>query len=149
MLYMVLQFLGQSFAWLVTLCQNNGCLYDITTNRVWCSSYSTLYNCRMCNQCTFDFKRPNAIAGALDDIVISADKPEVSVFVAPCGIAGMIEAVMPAGFSLCLSAIVSAEETDGSTFFCVDDDFADFAGLCFVAVSINYAHIILRVGKPH
>ena len=43
----------------------------------------------------FDFERADAVAGGLDDVVDASDVPEVTVFVTPCGVAGVVVAVVP------------------------------------------------------
>ena len=81
MLYMVLQFLSQSIARGITLCQNDGCFYNLTTDGIRCCCDCALQNGRVFDQCTFYFKWPNSIARALDYIIVSANKPIIAVFI--------------------------------------------------------------------
>lgn len=49
----------------------------------------------MGHQRTLYLKRADAVARRLDDIVLAADKPVIAVLVAPCHVAGVVDAVVP------------------------------------------------------
>ena len=83
MLYMVLQLLGQLRAGSIALCQDDGCLYYLSTDGIRCGSDGAFYNCRMLDQSTFNLKGSDPVAGALDDIIVSANEPVVAVGITP------------------------------------------------------------------
>ena len=75
----------------------------------------------------FDLERPDAVTGRLDDIVCSADIEEVAVFIAPCGVAGVIYAAAPRFAGLLFVAVIAHEEAAGRVLIGTDDNFARFA----------------------
>ena len=91
----VLYLLDKLFARLIALCEHDGRLDDLTSVGVRQSGDGALEHRRMLHQRTLDLKRAYAVAGALDNVVVSADEPIVAVAVAPCGVAGMIHAAAP------------------------------------------------------
>ena len=59
-------------------------------------------------------ERTDSVARTLDNVIVSADEPEIAVFVAVCLIAGVIEPVHE-GFAVCLLIVeIFDNETDRS-----------------------------------
>ena len=117
MLYVVLQFLGQLRTGGIALCQNNGCLDNLSTDGIRCSGDGTLNDCRMLDEGTFYLERADAVAGALDNIVIASYEPIVAVLVTFEHIVGAVAAA--AQNLLCHFGVlvVSHKQTGGPCFF--------------------------------
>ena len=73
-LYVVLQFLGQLRTGGIALCQNNGCLDNLSADGIRCSGDGAFNDCRMLDEGAFYLERADAVAGALDNIVIPTNE---------------------------------------------------------------------------
>ena len=74
--------------------KHNTRLNDLTTDFIRGGGYAAFEYIRQFHNHVLNFKRPDAIAGALDHIVLPADIPVVPVLIPPGKIAGMIKAVL-------------------------------------------------------
>ena len=79
LLYVVLKFLCKLRRRRIALCKNYCCLYDLSAYRIRSTCDSRFNYRRMSEQCALDLKRSDTITGALDNIVISADKPVIAL----------------------------------------------------------------------
>ena len=100
----------------------------MSTDFIRYTGNSTFYYSRMCHQCTFYFERADTVTGTLDDIVGTSYKPEVSVFVFPGYITGIIDAVMPCFACTFCIPIVFFEESEWFSLICTDNDLSLFTG---------------------
>ena len=82
-------------------------------------------------------------------IVCSADIEEVAVFVAPCGVAGVIYAAAPRFAGLLFVAVIAHEEAAGRALIGTDDDLARFADRRRRAVRQNEVDIVKRARDAH
>ena len=103
----------------------------------------------MRHQRAFYFERADTITGTFDNIVRTAYKPEITVFIFPGNVTGVVDTVMPSFASTFRITIVLFEETDGFTFAGADYDlslFSGFNGTTFVVYQVN---VILRIRQSH
>ena len=68
-------------------------LDDLADHGIGLADHSGLRDGRMLHQRALDLERPDQVPGGLDDVVGTADEPEVAVGVAPGEIAGQVPAV--------------------------------------------------------
>ena len=59
--------------------ENDGCLDDLSTDRIRSGGDGAFQNAWMLHEGGFDFEGGDAVAGTFDNIVIAADEPNVSV----------------------------------------------------------------------
>lgn len=89
------------------------------------------------------------MTGDIEDIVESADDPEVAVVIPTCAVSGEVEALffvlVPVGFD---EAFVIAPEgaQHGRPWF-ADDEFAAFVGRGFIACFIDDGGVDSEAGK--
>ena len=97
-----------------------------------------------------DLGRPNAVAGALDDVVVAAHIPQVVVLVTPCGVAGVIPTVVDGLGGLLGVAIVTHHDARRRILLVVADaDFARLAVLAKGVVVTQHADVIERHDLAH
>ena len=113
MLDMVLQFLdeGISGLCLVFIGKHHGGLDNHSAYFVRNACHGTFHNSRVGHQGTFHFKRPDAVAARLDNVIGSAHKPVVAVFVTPCQVASVVVAIVPCLMRLFGVAVVAFEQS--------------------------------------
>ena len=90
MFHVVLQLLGERRRALVALGEHDGRLDDLPADRVRRAGDRALDDGRMLEHGGFHLKRPDAVAGALDDVVVAADKPVIPLAVAPRHVARIV-----------------------------------------------------------
>ena len=103
----------------------------------------------MLHQRALDLERTDAVAGALDNIVVSADEPIVAVAVAPCGVAGVIISELEALLHRGIVFPVVAEESGRMTLIDPDADRTDHTVLALLAVFVEKSDIIAGCGLAH
>ena len=74
--------------------EHNKRLDNLTAYDIRCSDNCCFLHCRVLNECTFHLKRPDPVAGTLDDIIVPADEPEVAILIAVCLISGVVESIL-------------------------------------------------------
>ena len=75
--------------------QHDGGFDNLPADFVWYAGDGAFNHGGMGHQRTLYLKRADAVARRLDDIVLAADKPVIAVLVAPCHVAGVVDAVVP------------------------------------------------------
>ena len=98
----VLDLFDQRIGGLGIFGQHDKCLDHLTADRIRCTDNGTFQNIGQLHDDRFDFKRSDTVAAGLDQIIPSADVPEVSILIFPCGISGVIDAVFPTFMGLFL-----------------------------------------------
>ena len=103
MLHVVLQLFDKGIACLTLIVagKDNGCLYHLPADFIGHTGDGAFHYGRMGHQGAFHLKGADAVTGTLDDIVGTAYKPKVTVFIFPSNIARVIDTVVP-----CLAARV-------------------------------------------
>ena len=87
---MVLQFLFQLLAGAVPGGQDNGGLDHLAPDGVGGRRNGAFHYRRMLQEGAFHLKGPDAVAGALDDVVVAADEPVIPVGIPPGHVAGVV-----------------------------------------------------------
>lgn len=146
---MVLYLLDKLVARLIALGEDNGRLDDLSSVGMRQSGDCALEHGRMLHQRTFDLERSDAVAGALDNIVVSADEPIVAVAVAPCGVAGVIIAELEALLHRGVVFPVVPKKSGRMTLIDPDADRTDHTVLALLAVFVEKSDIIAGCGLAH
>ena len=146
----ILNFLFQLFARRSSLGQHDGCLHDLTARLVRHAGDGAFKHVRKLHDHALNLKRADAVARGLDDVIDAADIPVIAVLVAPGGVAGVVQAVVPRFGGLLLITVVAGEQAaDGGIAVGADDDLARLADRHAFAVLVDDVHVILRVGPAH
>ena len=146
---MVLYLLDKLVARLIAHGEDNCRLDDLASVRMRQSGDCALEHGRMLHQRTFDLERSDAVAGALDNIVVSADVPVVAVAVAPCGVAGVIISELESLLHRGIVFPVVAEKSGRMTLIDPDADRTDHTVLALLAVFVEQSDIIAGCGLAH
>ena len=149
LLNVLLDFLFQFIRTLRTLYKNDRSLYDLTSYGIGSSAYAAFQNIGEFHDNAFDLERPDTIARRLDNVVNSADIPVIAVLVFPCGIARMVDVVVPCFFGLFVVVVVTEEKSGRRIFISADNDLARFAGFNGISVGIDYIYIVLNIWLAH
>ena len=94
MLHPCLQLAGQLVGALKAIGKHDRRLDGEATNGIGHAGDSALAHRLVLEQLAFDLEGPDAVARRLDDVVVSADVPEVAVLVDPSGVARVVPAVV-------------------------------------------------------
>ena len=92
-LHIVLDLFFHLFSTDGTAGENDKCFDDLTADLIRSADHGTFKHVRHFHDDAFDFKRTDAVTGRFDHIIGTADIPEVTVFIAPCRVAGMVKSV--------------------------------------------------------
>ena len=103
----------------------------------------------MCHQSAFYFERTDAVTGTLDYIVCASYKPQIAVFVFPCNVTCVVNAVMPGFVCTFRVAIVFFEESERFAFAGADYDLTLFSRFYRAAFVVYQVHVILWIGQSH
>ena len=103
----------------------------------------------MGHQRTLYLKRADAVARRLDDIVLAADKPVIAVLVAPCHVAGVVDAVVPCLVCQFGVAVVLLEQPERAAVAGAHHDFPLFAVFCPAAVGGEQVYVVDRPFLAH
>ena len=104
----------------------------------------------MFHEGAFHLKRPDAVAGALDDIVIAPYKPVIAVRVSPGGVARVVNAVFPGTGHRVGILPVFAEQTSRMLFIRIlDADGTDDAVLTGISILIEQVDLVDRSRLAH
>src|SRR5262249_9766684 len=99
-LAMFLQVFLQFYGRLVPLSQYHERFDDLTSYRIRLADHGGFDHSGMFDQSAFDFERANAIRGALDDVIGSADEPVVTIPIPGCPVACQIPVAAEPAFVL-------------------------------------------------
>ena len=148
MLHPCLQLAGQLVRALETIRQHDRRLDGKAANRVGHTGDGAFTHRCVLKQLAFDLERPDAVAGRLDDVVVSANVPEVTVLVDPCGVAGVIPAVVNRVRRLFRVAVVFHHDARGARLH-ADADLARLAGVAARTVVALNLDVVERHGLAH
>lgn len=144
----MLNVMQQIFRGLVSGLEENVGLDARSAERVRHADHRHFLNRGMVHDDFLHFLRTDAVSGTFDDVVAAPDEPEITVFVAPCLVARIVEAVDEAE-GVFLGAIdVILQQSDGSGFE-VDGDPAGFAVGERIAVVVMDADVPPGRGHAH
>ena len=146
---MVLYLLDKLVARLIALGEDDSRLDDLSPVGMRQSGNCALEHGRMLHQRALNLERTDAVAGALDNIVVSADEPIVAVAVTPCGVAGVIIAELEALLHRGVVFPVVAEKSGRMTPVDPDADRTDHTVFALLAVFVEKSYIIAGRGLAH
>ena len=144
----ILDFFDQFIRRLLILGKNDVRLDDLSAGGIRNTDDSTFQHIGQFHDDGFNFKRSDTVAGGLDQIVSTSDIPEVTVFIAPGSIAGVVVAVVlgiRGGFGI----TVTDKQSGNLIGFGFDNKFTDFAGFDRIAVGIVQFHVVQRGNASH
>ncbi len=87
---MVLYLFNQVITCLISRGKNNKSLYNFAPGFIRTRYHCGLCNSRMLDQCAFNFKGTDSVAGSQNNIIGSSDKPEIAVFIHICPVSGQV-----------------------------------------------------------
>ena len=149
---MVLNLLDEVFACFVAVSGSEyDCCFDhLAADFVGNAGDGTFDDGGVCHQSAFDFEWADAIARRLDDVVFTTDEPEVSVFVAPSNVAGMVDVVVVCLVGELRVAVVFFEQAERAmSFVCANHYFALFAVFSPAAVGGEQVDVVFRTFFAH
>ena len=122
--------------------KNNGRLNNLSSYIVGSSGNAALKNIRKLHDNIFDLERSDAVAGRLDNVINTADIPEVTILISPCDITCVINAVVPNLVCFFLISVVAEEYSARYLFGGIDADFAGFTDVGFRSVGTENFDIV-------
>ena len=148
---MLLKFLDEVIASLVFpfLTEYNSGFHHHATDVIRHASNSAFHHGRMGHQGTLYLERTNAVTAGLDDVVDTALKPIVAIFITPSHVACVVDAVVPSLASQFLVTIIVFEQSDGLAVAYTHHNLTLLTILAAGAVSTQQVDVILRVGHSH
>ena len=93
LLNIVLNFFFEFLGGLCSLCENDRCLNNLTSDLIRSGGNTTLENVRQLHNNAFDFKGTDAVTGGFDNVIGAADVPIEAVLIAPSNVARVVVAV--------------------------------------------------------
>ena len=103
----------------------------------------------MLHEHALHLERTDPVAAGLDDVVIAADEPVISVLIPPGYIAGVVEAVVPGLFRQFRVTVILLEEAERPALVRTDHNLASLARLCGCPVRQYQIDVILRIRHAH
>ena len=136
-LHIGLHILFQLLRRLVALCQHNSGLNHLSTDRIRRARNGAFQHVRQFHDYALDFERPDPVAGGFNNIVGTANIPEVAVLIPPRGVAGVINIVVPHGFCQLRIFVIPVEHTARLSIPCPQHDLSYGARLHGIALIVN------------
>ena len=93
--YMVLKLFYKLVTGAEAACEHDGRLDHLTSDGIGSGSDSAFQYGRVSEQCALYLKGPYAVARALDNVIVTSFKVEISIRIAPCNVARVVNAVNP------------------------------------------------------
>ena len=129
--------------------KNDAGFYDLSANFIGSSANSAFKNIGELHNNVFDFERSDTIAGRLDNVVRSADIPEITVLITPGNVAGVVHSVVPGGVGFFLIFVITEEKSAGDGFVGPYDNFAVFTGGNRISFAVNNINVITGGRSSH
>jgi len=149
LLYVLLQFYSKRLRCGKAFVEYDCCLNELTALLIGNAGDCTFKNSRMCLQDAFHFKRRNAVSTRLDDVIVAAYEPEVTVIIKVSGVSGVIESAVKCGGGERHVVIISCKQTKWPAVIKVDHYFASFARLAGSAIFFDNRNIVSRSRLTH
>jgi hypothetical protein len=128
--------------------EDDGGFDDLSAYVVRDTGDGTFHDGRMGHEGTLDFERADAVTGTFDNVVGTANIPEITVLIPPSDVSGMVDIVIPCRTGQIGVAIVFLEDTEAFTVG-TDDDFTLLAVFGTGTVGADEVNVVLRIGLPH
>ena len=121
--------------------QSNEGHHALSLELVWAADYSSLGDGLVGHQCALDLRGSQAVSCDVEDIVDTADDPEVSVLVTPSAVSCEIASLDFTPVLLLEAGVVSINGPQHRRPGLSDDEFAAFVWPDLLAVVIHHCRI--------